>query len=108
MKRIITFLTMCFIAFNANGATLINDTEIEKEITEIIMPVAKAANIDGKRLKIYIVRDDDFNAFVRGGEDVFIYTGLLKQIKNPNESPKYIFLVLLSYKLYIIAYFLKL
>ena len=84
MKRIITFLTMCFIAFNANGATLINDTEIEKEITEIIMPVAKAANIDGKRLKIYIVRDDDFNAFVRGGEDVFIYTGLLKQIKNPN------------------------
>ena len=73
-----------FVAFNAKCATLINDTEIEKEITQIIMPVAKAANIDEKRLKIYIVRDDDFNAFVRGGEDVFIYTGLLKQIKNPN------------------------
>lgn len=70
--------------FTANAATLINDTEIEKEISEIIMPIARAANIPEKRLKVYIVRDDDFNAFVRGGEDVFIYTGLLKQIKNPN------------------------
>lgn len=71
-------------AINAFAATLINDTEIEKEITQIIMPVARAAKIPENRLKIYIVRDDSFNAFVRGGEDVFIYTGLLKQIKNPN------------------------
>ena len=71
-------------AFNANSATLINDTEIEKEITNIIMPIAKAADIPENRLKIYIVRDDSFNAFVRGGEDIFVYTGLLKQIKNPN------------------------
>lgn len=69
---------------NANGATLINDTEIESKIHEIILPVANAANIDEKRLQIYIINDDDFNAFVRGGEDVFIYTGLLKRIKNPN------------------------
>ena len=72
------------IAGNANAATLINDTEIENKITEIILPVARAADIPEKRLKVYIVNDDDFNAFVRGGEDVFIYTGLLKQIKNPN------------------------
>ncbi len=71
-------------AFGANAATLINDTEIEKQITEIIKPIANAADISEKRLKVYIVNDDDFNAFVRGGEDVFIYTGLLKQIKNPN------------------------
>ena len=84
MKHIFAILMVLLFAFNANAATLINDTEIEKEITEIILPVAHAANIDSKRLKIYIVRDDDFNAFVRGGEDVFIYTGLLKRIKNPN------------------------
>ena len=70
--------------FSAHSATLINDTEIEKQITQIIAPVAKAAKIPTERLKIYIVNDDDFNAFVRGGEDIFIYTGLLKQIKTPN------------------------
>ncbi|MBR6010463.1 MAG: M48 family metalloprotease [Alphaproteobacteria bacterium] len=84
MKKIFAILFSVFLAFNANAATLINDTELENKITEIILPVARAADIPEKRLKVYIVNDDDFNAFVRGGEDVFVYTGLLKQIKNPN------------------------
>ena len=84
MKKILMILFSVMFAINANCTTLINDTEIEKEITDIILPVAKAADIPENRLKIYIVRDDSFNAFVRGGEDIFVYTGLLKQIKNPN------------------------
>ena len=84
MKKILVLLFSVFITTIANCATLINDTEIEKEITQIIMPIANAAKIPENRLKIYIVRDDDFNAFVRGGEDIFVYTGLLKQIKSPN------------------------
>ena len=82
MKKIFAILFSCLIMFSANSATLINDTETEKQITEIILPIARAAKIPDNRLKIYIVRDDDFNAFVRGGEDVFIYTGLLKRIKD--------------------------
>lgn len=84
MKKIFIILISVFLAFNANAATLINDTEIESEITKIVAPIANAANIPENRLKIYIVNDDSFNAFVRGGEDIFIYTGLLKQIKSPN------------------------
>ncbi len=84
MKKIFAVLITVLWAFGANSATLINDTEIERGIAEIIAPVAMAAKIPSERLKIYIVNDDDFNAFVRGGEDIFIYTGLLKQIKSPN------------------------
>ena len=84
MKKILFCLFAVLIAVQSHGATLINDTEIESGISKIIAPVAVAANIPSERLKIYIVRDDDFNAFVRGGEDIFIYTGLLKQIKSPN------------------------
>ena len=84
MKKFFAILFSVFIVMNANGATIINDTEIERGITNIIMPVARAAKIPENRLKVYIVNDDDFNAFVRGGEDIFVYTGLLKQIKNPN------------------------
>lgn len=84
LKKIFAFLSMLFVALNAGAATLINDTEIERGIAKIIAPIANAAKIPDDRLKIFIVRDDDFNAFVRGGEDIFIYTGLLKQIKTPN------------------------
>ena len=66
------------------AASQINDTEIERAVTELIDPLADAAGIPDGRLKIHIIDDDDFNAFVTGGEDVYIYTGLLKQIKTPN------------------------
>lgn len=64
--------------------SVINDTEVEKYLYKIITPVAVAAGIPENRLKINIVNDDDFNAFVNGGTDVYIYTGLLTRIKNPN------------------------
>lgn len=66
------------------SATLINDTETERVLNNLVAPLAVAADIPSGRLKIHIVNDDDFNAFVRGGEDVYIYTGLLKQIKTPD------------------------
>ena len=84
MKKIFAVFIMWCVTIGAGAATLINDTEIERSITNIITPVANAAKIPNDRLKIYIVNDDDFNAFVRGGEDIFVYTGLLRQIKSPN------------------------
>ena len=66
------------------GASLINDTETERVIGELVAPLARAANIPDGRMKIHIVNDEDFNAFVMGGEDIYVYTGLLKQIKTPN------------------------
>jgi len=84
MKYFLHILLSCLYITFSNAATLINDTETEQEITSIITPVVKAADIPLERLKVYIINSDEFNAFVRGGEDVFIYTGLLKQIKSPN------------------------
>lgn len=68
---------------SAHGASLINDTETERLLSELVSPLATAANIPANRIKIHIVNDDDFNAFVTGGEDVYVYTGLLKQIETP-------------------------
>lgn len=83
MRKIFAFLLCLCFALPARGATLINDTETEKLLSELVAPIATAANITPARLKIHIVHDDDFNAFVSGGEDVYIYTGLLTQIKSP-------------------------
>ncbi len=75
---------MILFATNAGAASLINDTETERVIGELIAPLGRAANIPQSRLKINIINDDDFNAFVMGGEDVYLYTGLLKNIKSPD------------------------
>jgi predicted Zn-dependent protease len=48
------------------------------------MPLTRAADIPDNRVKIRIIGDDDFNAFVTNGEDIYVYTGLLKRIKSPD------------------------
>lgn len=84
MHKILVFLISVFFVAPAVAASLINDTETERVIGWLVEPLARAANIPQDRMKIHIVDDDDFNAFVMGGEDIFVYTGLLKQIKTPN------------------------
>lgn len=84
MRKIIAFFLSLFFTVGGNAATLINDTETEQVLVELVRPLATAAEIPSDRLKIHIVNDDQFNAFVMGGEDIYVYTGLLKQIRNPN------------------------
>jgi len=82
IKIFFTFFVFCFVSSASFAATEIHDTEIENVLTGLLNPLANAANIPSGRLKIHIIADDDFNAFVRSGEEVYIYTGLLKQIKS--------------------------
>ena len=84
VRKFIMIFVALFIAIPAHAVSLINDTEIETVLTELITPLATAADIPDGRLRVHIVNDDDFNAFVMGGDDVYIYTGLLKQIKSPS------------------------
>ena len=83
VHKIIAIFVALFIALPARAVSIINDTETEKLLTELITPLANAADIPNGRLRVHIVGDDDFNAFVMGGDDVYVYTGLLKQIKSP-------------------------
>ncbi|MBO7509534.1 MAG: M48 family metalloprotease [Alphaproteobacteria bacterium] len=84
MRKIFVFLICLLFVVPVHAASMINDTEIESVITELVSPIATAANISPSRMRIFIVNDDDFNAFVMGGEDIYIYTGLLKRIRTPN------------------------
>ena len=84
MHKFFVFLLSLALCAPALGASQINDTETERVLKKLIAPLGMAANIPDGRMKIHIVDDEDFNAFVMGGEDVYIYTGLLKQIKTPD------------------------
>lgn len=84
MRKVFVFLLVFVLAIPAYAVSLINDTEIESVLTELIEPIATAAKIGDGRLHVHIVNNDDFNAFVMGGEDIYIYTGLLSRVKSPN------------------------
>ncbi|MCK5496287.1 MAG: M48 family metalloprotease, partial [Hyphomicrobiaceae bacterium] len=70
---------------DAQGLPLIRDTEIEKLLSDYASPVFQAAGLGSGRIKVRIVQNENFNAFVVDGRNVFIHTGTLLQAKSPNE-----------------------
>ena len=64
---------------------LIRDTEVEETLHADSDPIFTAAGLDPKGVKIFIVQDNDINAFSAGGQNVFINTGLIIKTRNPNE-----------------------
>ena len=84
MRKIFVILLCAIFSVSAHAASLINDTETERVLTKLIEPLATAADIPSGRLRVHIIGSNEFNAFVMGGEDVYVYTGLLTQIKSPD------------------------
>ncbi len=64
---------------------MIRDVEIENIIREYATPVFEAAGLNPKSIKTYLVNDHRLNAFVAGGQNMFINTGLLIQADTPGQ-----------------------
>ncbi len=65
---------------------LIRDAEIEGLLRLYTRPLFKAAGINPKAVKVYIINEPSINAFVAGGQRIFVNTGLIMQSKTPNET----------------------
>ena len=61
----------------------IRDAEIEAIIAGYTAPIFTAAGLDPTAVRVYIVKDDTINAFVAGGMNIFVFTGLLLRAERP-------------------------
>ncbi|MFQ5765285.1 MAG: M48 family metalloprotease, partial [Rhodospirillales bacterium] len=86
LKRILDIVAVFLVAAviltgavpaRAQKIPLIRDAEIENTIRQYAAPVFRAAKLDSSAVRIYLVRDNSLNAFVGGGQRLFINTGLL-------------------------------
>lgn len=62
---------------------IIRDAEIETTIRDYTTPIFTAAGLDASAVHVYLLESDQINAFVAGGMNVFIYTGLLIATQRP-------------------------
>jgi predicted Zn-dependent protease len=67
------------------GPNLIRDAEIEGLLRLYSRPIFKAAGINPDAVKVYVIADPSINAFVAGGQRVFIHTGLITRSDLPNQ-----------------------
>lgn len=76
---------VAFAAPAAWAASLIRDAEIEATLKRLSYPMLRAAGLNPGRVNIYIVGDREPNAFVAGGDNLFINTGLIMKLKTADQ-----------------------
>jgi len=77
-------LTLAGLA-GAHAQGLIRDTETELVMREYTDPLLIAAGLEPEAVDFYLVGDMEFNAFVTGGQNIFLNTGTIIRAENPNE-----------------------
>ena len=71
------------IAIKANAFGVIRDAEIENTLQILAKPIFDAAEIDNKKVHIFIINDKALNAFIINNKSVFFTSGLLLELKTP-------------------------
>ena len=86
---LVAMLSATLAPFSASAQdapiSLIRDTEVEGILHRDADPIFRAAGIDPKAVTIYIVGNEDLNAFVAGGQNLFLFTGMIARTKTPNQ-----------------------
>ncbi|PWR23733.1 M48 family metalloprotease [Zavarzinia compransoris] len=65
--------------------TLIRDAEIENYIRAMATPIFEAAGLDASAVRVILIQDPSLNAFVAGGQNLFLNTGTLAAVSTPEQ-----------------------
>lgn len=65
--------------------SILRDAETEALLRDMANPLAIAAGLDPRNLDIVLINDPSVNAFVAGGQAVYINSGLINEASSANE-----------------------
>ncbi|MCE2992871.1 MAG: M48 family metalloprotease [Alphaproteobacteria bacterium] len=84
MKKLLSIIICILLPYTSLAFSIIRDDETESILNTLSNPVFKVAGLDASAVSIFIVNDETPNAFVFGGQNIFITTGLIKFSNNPD------------------------
>jgi predicted Zn-dependent protease len=69
----------------ARAQPIIRDAEIEQLLREYSAPILRTAGLAQQNVRVVVINERSFNAFVADGRRIFINTGTLSDAATPNE-----------------------
>lgn len=78
-------MMLVMLTVSARAETIIRDAEIEETIALYAEPILEAAGMAPSAVNFILVDSPQINAYVAGGPNIFIYTGLILETENPME-----------------------
>ncbi len=79
------FLSSLLMVRPAYAQSILRDAETETYLKELAEPMAVAAGLAPGAIEIVLVHDSSINAFVAGGQRIYIHTGLIETAESANE-----------------------
>lgn len=73
------------LSASAQERKIIRDAEIENTIRASVTPIFQAAGLNPNAVDIILIDDPSLNAFVAGGQRIYIHTGLLIRAENAQQ-----------------------
>jgi predicted Zn-dependent protease len=78
-------LSVAILPTSATAAGLIRDAEIEGLLRDYANPIFRVAGLNPSSVEVNIIGARSINAYVSGGQRVFIHTGLITEAETPNQ-----------------------
>ena len=86
MRMAMLGLALAFAALQPVSAQeVLRDSETELLFRDMSRPLIQAAGLDPANVKVILLHDDEINAFVAGGQVVYIHSGLLTVADNASQ-----------------------
>jgi predicted Zn-dependent protease len=86
MKRLAAILALGAVSIQPLAAqSILRDAETEALLNDMAAPLIAAAGLDPKNVDMVLINDSSLNAFVAGGQAVYIHSGLINSANNAEE-----------------------
>lgn len=82
---IATLVVSALLVSPVRAQEILRDAETEALLSEASAPLIRAAGLDPRNVQVMLIHDDSINAFVAGGQIVWIHTGLIAEADNINQ-----------------------
>lgn len=82
---LLAWLSLSLGAQPLQAQSILRDAETEAYLKEIAAPLVVAAGLQPGNVDIVLIGDKQINAFVAGGQAVYIHSGLIEAADNTNE-----------------------
>ena len=79
------FAALQLVAQPAAAQSILRDAETEALLQDMVEPLTEAAGLGKGSVEIVLVNDSSINAFVAGGQRIYIHSGLINTAATANE-----------------------
>ena len=69
----------------AQGVSILRDAETEQLLQDMVDPLAEAAGLGAGAVDVVLINDPSINAFVAGGQRIYVHSGLINAADSANE-----------------------